>query len=153
MFLSACEPTPTSGPDGPRVYKIKPRDEARIESETIESINATRTAQGLTPLVKNPQLTRAAERHSGDMAAQNRPWHWGSDGSSPIDRAYRAGYTGRWIGENISETYENEVNTLNAWMNDPNSRAIMMDPTARDVGFGWYQERGGKIWWTLEVGG
>jgi uncharacterized protein YkwD len=54
------------------------------------------------------------------MSVQNRPWHFGSDGSSPLDRARRAGYTGTLLGELISETFESEVETLAAW---PRSRA------------------------------
>ena len=50
------------------------------------------------------------------MARQNRPWHFGSDGSSPLDRVKRAGYPGMMLGENISETYETELETLSAWM-------------------------------------
>ncbi|MFV0360913.1 CAP domain-containing protein [Tropicimonas sp.] len=150
--LSACDSTGSSDSGGPHVYKIRPRDESRIENETIEAVNMARMNAGLSPLVRNDALTLAAERHSGDMAAQNRPWHWGSDGSSPIERATRAGYYGTWLGENISETFEDEVKTLNAWMGDRDSRAIIMDPAARQIGFGWYQETGGKIWWTLVTG-
>jgi hypothetical protein len=27
-----------------------------------------------------------------------------------------------------------------------------MEPMARSVGFAWFQEPGGKIWWTLVTG-
>ena len=37
------------------------------------------------------------------MSAQNRPWHFGSDGSSPLVRVQRAGYRGKLLGELISE--------------------------------------------------
>jgi len=87
------------------------------------------------------------------MAVQNRPWHFGSDGSSPLDRVQRVGYTGRLVGENISETFETELETLSAWMNEADTREIVMDPQARELGFAWFQEPTGKIWWTMVTGG
>ena len=65
----------------------------------------------------------------------------------------RVGYAGQMKGENISETFENEVETLSAWMAQTDTRAVIMDPEARDLGFAWYQEPSGKIWWTLLTGG
>jgi uncharacterized protein YkwD len=98
------------------------------------------------------RLTAAAATHARDMAVQNRPWHFGSDGSSPIDRVQRVGYDGRLLGENISETYETELETLAAWMEDPTTRRIIVDPDAAKLGFAWHQEANGKIWWTLITG-
>ncbi len=86
------------------------------------------------------------------MSVQNRPWHFGSDGSSPLDRVSRAGYTGRLIGENISETFETELETLAAWMDGVETREVILDKRARDLGFAWHQEDSGKIWWTLVMG-
>lgn len=100
----------------------------------------------------NAQLTAAAATHSRDMANQNRPWHFGSDGSSPIDRVQRVGYPGHLIGENISETYETEMETLSAWMDQDDTRRVILDPRATDMGFAWYQDNLGKIWWTMVLG-
>ena len=98
------------------------------------------------------ELNAAAATHSRDMSLQNRPWHFGSDGSSPLDRAARAGFAGRVLGENISETYETELQTLSAWMTQPETRGVILDRNATDIGFAWFQEPSGKIWWTLIVG-
>jgi len=83
---------------------------------------------------------------------QNRPWHFGSDGSSPLDRVARSGYTGQLVGENISETYEDETATLAAWMDLPETRETILSPRARNLGLSWFQERNGKIWWTMITG-
>lgn len=101
----------------------------------------------------NSKLTAAAATHSRDMSVQNRPWHFGSDGSSPLDRAVRTGYAGKMRGENISETYETELETLSAWMGLPDTRNVILDPRSTDMGFSWHQDRNGKIWWTLVTGG
>jgi uncharacterized protein YkwD len=86
------------------------------------------------------------------MSVQNRPWNFGSDGSSPLDRIARVGYAGGLVGENIRETYETELETLSAWMEEPGPRAVILDPRARNMGFDWFQEPNGKIWWTLVLG-
>ena len=110
------------------------------------------TGAARTAAAADTALSTAAMRHSKDMADQNRPWHWGSDGSSPLDRAQQAGFYGKVVGENISETYENDTQTLSAWMGVPDTRDVMLNPAATQIGFGWYQESSGKVWWTLVTG-
>ena len=155
-FLAACAtPTPQIGPDGlplPQVYRITARMENEVQFRMLDSVNALRQASGAPELQLNSQLNAAAATHSRDMSLQNRPWHFGSDGSSPLDRVQRVGYEGRLLGENISETYETELETLAAWMSDPTTREVMLDPRARNLGFSWFQEPNGKIWWTLITG-
>ena len=155
-LLAACGGgTVPLGPDGnplPRLYRIQDRDAGRIQFSVLDGINSFRQIKGLPAVQLNAALNAAAATHSRDMAIQNRPWHFGSDGSSPIDRVRRVGYTGALIGENISETYESELETLAAWMEDKNTRGVIMDPRTRDIGFGWFQEDNGKIWWTLVLG-
>lgn len=156
--LGACVPEPQStlGPDGkplPRVYRIRAADESTIQFRMLDAVNALRSASGHPEVALEPRLTAAAETHARDMALQNRPWHFGSDGSSPIDRAARVGYDGTLLGENISETFETEMETLAAWMDNPNTRRIILEPSATHMGFGWLQEPSGKLWWVLEIGG
>ena len=146
LALAACGTTgaPQVGADGkplPRVYKIK--DAREVSFRLLDSMNTLRAAKSLPPVAFDATLNAAAETHSRDMSVQNRPWHFGSDGSSPLSRVQRAGYTGRMLGENISETYENETQTLTAWMELADTRAVLIDRSARDLGFSWFQEPGG----------
>jgi uncharacterized protein YkwD len=146
---------PTLGADGkplPRLYPIKERDVGKIQLRMLDSVNALRGATGAPKLEMDAQLIAAAATHARDMAIQNRPWHFGSDGSSPIERIARAGYTGTLVGETLSETYETELETLAAWMDEPGPRAVITDPAATDMGFSWLQEANGKIWWVLVLG-
>lgn len=156
MALSACQPAgPTTGADGrplAKVYKIGQRDTSVIQFRMLDSVNALRGSSGLTPVALESRLTAAAATHSRDMEVQNRPWHFGSDGSSPLDRVRRVGYGGHLVGEVISETYETELETLGAWMAQPDTRRIILSPDAQQMGFSWYQEKNGKIWWTLVMG-
>ncbi len=156
-LLAACAPPapPALGPDGqplPSVYKIRAAQEDEIKFRMLDSVNALRSAAGVPQLRLDAQLTAAAATHSRDMALQNRPWHWGSDGSSPITRVQRAGYPGAFVGENISESYETETQTLAAWMEQPDQRRVILHPDARAMGFDWFQEENGKLWWTMVMG-
>lgn len=136
----------------PVIYRIDPADTVHIQFRMLDSVNALRRAAAVPALGLSAELTAAAATHARDMALQNRPWHFGSDGSSPIDRARAAGYGGRVLGETISETYEAEIETIAAWMGRQDTRAVLVDPMARDLGLGFFQEPSGKIWWALMTG-
>lgn len=157
LGLGACAGTTRGriGADGlplPQVYNIGPDDTDDIQFRMLDSVNSLRQAAGVPPVQLDSQLNAAAATHSRDMSVQNRPWLFGSDGSSPLDRAQRVGFRGRVLGENISESYETELETLAAWMREPSTRAVILDPQARRMGFSWFQESAGKLWWTLTMG-
>lgn len=149
-FVAACAPAPDGNTSAGQVYRIRNAD--KVQLRMLDSVNALRQAAGTQQVQLNAQLTAAAATHSRDMSVQNRPWHFGSDGSSPLDRVARAGFVGDVIGETISETYKSELQTLTAWMEDPSTRAVILDPKAANMGFSWFQEPNGKIWWTLIMG-
>mgnify|MGYP001794825375 FL=1 len=155
--LAACGGAPSRplGPDGlplPSVYRIRPQDEAAVQFRMLDSVNAVRARASVPPVQLDARLNAAAATPSRDMSVQDRPWRVGSDAASPLDRARRAGFPGRLLGENISESYETELQTLAAWMNQAETRAVILDPDARFMGFAWYQEDAGKLWWTLNMG-
>ncbi len=158
-LLAGCgmgAPKVQLGSDGkplPQVYNVNEQGEGVVAYRLLDSLNTLRASRGLAPVAFNAELNAAAATHSRDMSVQNRPWHFGSDGSSPFDRANRVGYTGKFLGELISETYETELETLATWMGTPDMRAVLLDPKATEVGFAWFQEPNGKIWWTFCTGG
>ena len=157
VILVACAPQgiqmASDGKPVPKIYDMRPQSTAQIQFRMLDAVNVLRSSRSLTSLQLNAQLNAAAATHSRDMSVQNRPWHFGSDGSSPLDRARRLNYSGEFRGEVISETFENELDTLSAWMENKNTRAVILDPKALELGFSWYQEPSGKIWWTLVIGG
>ena len=155
--LAACQKPPevplgTDGKPLPQVYVIKPGSESEISFRFLDGLNALRKARNITEVAFNAELNAAAATHARDMSVQNRPWHFGSDGSSPLVRVQRAGYSGKLLAENISETYETELQTLSDWMAEQDTRDVLLDPRATDVGFAWFQETSGKIWWTVLMG-
>ncbi len=159
LGLAACEaPAPASVPMGADgrpmqvVYRIGANDAPRVRERMQDGLNTMRAQNGLPPLQANAELASAAATHAQDMSFQSRPWHWGSDGSSPMQRAQRSGYRGSVIGELISETFESEFETVNAWMLEPETRQVILDRRAQDVGVGWHQDDNGKLWWTVVLG-
>ena len=156
LALAGCaQPVPRLDAEGrplPQVYRISAGETDEIQYRVLDAVNALRQTSGAPPLRLNARLNAAAATHARDMSVQNRPWHFGSDGSSPLERVARVGYEGAFLGETISESFESEIETLGAWMEQPDTRRIILDPRATDLGFDWYQESNGKIWWTLVTG-
>ena len=160
-ILAACtttEETPpveVPAPNGEQqltLFRIGDSESQRIPVRLLNTINELRGKHELGVLRLSSKLSAAARTHSRDMAIQNRPWHFGSDGSSVLDRARTAGYEGQVLGENIAETFENDLQTLAAWLDQDNTRATLLDPEAGLVGVGWHQQENGKIWWTVVTG-
>ena len=154
--LSACAETATTDIVTEGGRRIVPpselRDVAAIQLRHLDSVNAIRQTRGAPPLAYSQALNSAALTHARDMALQQRAWHFGSDRSNPQSRAVRAGYSGTVLGENIAEAFEGEFDTLQNWLNDPRTAAMILNRGARDFGFGWFQEQSGKIWWVQLFG-
>ena len=131
-----------SGPDArlvPKIYWISADIGPRIPHRLLDAVNAIRSRRGLEPVGLSENLIAAAKTHARDMSVQNRPWHFGSDGSSPINRAANAGYEGRVLGENIAESFESDLETLSAWMQNPAARNLLLSSSASSIGIGWHQ--------------
>jgi|SRR6056297_1527304 len=151
VALTACAP---AGPtvDGAGIYRIRAADRDDIQFRMLDSVNALRAGVGAPPLSLNAALTAAAETHARDMSRQQRAWPFGSDGSSPYDRISRSGYGGGLVAEVYSQTYETELETLAAWVDDGAWGDEILDPSATDMGFGWQQDNNGLIWWAIVLG-
>ena len=144
---SACDPNAGGSSGG-----ISPGDADGIRLRHVDAVNAVRVQAGLVPLQLSAELNAAAETHARDMAVQQRAWHFGSDLTSPRERAFRAGYRGELVGENISEGADSDLTVLKTWLDFVDTRGVILDPEARGVGLGWFEEPTGKIWWVQVIG-
>ena len=122
-------------------------------------INRARVAEGLKPLARNPDLDRAAEAHSQDMARHSYLDHAAPDGSEPMDRAIRAGYGARkgtgWIVVEIISAISGEPEgPLNWWLKESPAvhGRVLRNPRWREMGVGY--AAGGEYgnYWTVLVG-
>lgn len=147
FLLAACG----SGGGAPQ-GGISPGDADSIRLRHLDAVNAARAQSGAEPVRLSAELNAAAETHARDMAIQQRAWHFGSDLTSPRERAFRAGYRGEIVGENLSEGSDSDLVVLRSWLDFADTRAVIVDPAAQGLGLGWYQEANGKIWWVQLIG-
>jgi uncharacterized protein YkwD len=149
--LSACAPTgPSVTSDG--VYRIRADDIADVQYRMLDSVNALRAGAGVAPVALDARLTAAAETHAQDMSRQQRAWPFGSNGSSPYDRVARSGYQGALVAEMYAQTFETELDTLAAWVDDGAWGDEILNPEATDMGFAWQQDSTGLLWWVIVLG-
>lgn len=125
---------------------------AEIQMRQLDVVNAIRMENGLQPVAMSSALTAAAFTHARDMAMQQRSWNFGSDKSTPQDRAARAGFRGTITGENVSETYQGELSIVQGWLSEPISRDVILNKQATHVGIGFFLEDTGKVWWVQDFG-
>jgi len=154
LAVSGCDPLGGSNvAGGPGVVSSDQlADTSVVQFRHADAINAVRNSRGLASLRFSQALNSAALTHARDMALQQRAWHFGSDRSNPLSRAKRAGYGGQILGENISESFDGDIETLQNWLSQGDASSIILDPRATSVGFGWFQEPTGKIWWVQVIG-
>lgn len=102
-------------------------------------VNLQRARHGLTPLTASGRLRAAAAAHSADMVARGFFDHVSPGGGTLTDRARRAGYPGRTLGEDIGwGTYDlaTPAAIVAAWMHSPPHRAIILNRRFREIGVG-----------------
>ncbi|MFM8240856.1 MAG: CAP domain-containing protein, partial [Actinomycetota bacterium] len=103
------------------------------------------------PVTVNEFLLAAARSHSADMQQRNYFSHTGLDGSSPGDRAVRAGYPTTFVGENIymdagyaSYAAEAVARRMNdGWFTSSGHRGNMLTASWTEFGGGVYVATGG----------
>jgi uncharacterized protein YkwD len=102
-------------------------------------VNRERAAHGLPALQASERLRAAAAAHSADMVTRSFFDHVAPGGGTVSDRARRAGYSGRTLGEDIAWG-TNELSTpaaiVEAWMHSPPHRAVILGHRFREIGVG-----------------
>ena len=147
FVVAGCAQTSSRAP-----FRLTPALQVSLQNEVLESINRIRSSENQSALSLSLALEKAAKAHSKDMSKQNRPWHFSSNGQSPLQRVAAQNYQGQFLGEVISESYETRQQTITAWMSDPVTRAIILDRLAQEMGVGIHQDPSGKVWWTVVFG-
>jgi uncharacterized protein YkwD len=128
--VPTAPPTPTPTPVVPAEQK---------EQGTLEEINKRRQEAGAPPVSLQWALVDAAHAHGAWMGAgtgYSRCGHGGDGGSNPFQRAAAAGYRGD-VGEIVSCNWPTPKQAVQAWMDSPGHKAIMLDPQRTDIGIGW----------------
>ncbi len=131
-------------PSGPCVLvDVAPGATSAAQSlaTTLCLINAQRTMAGLPPLVENTLLDQAGTAHNNDMIANDYFAHVSPAGKTVLDWITASGFllaeNGYVIGENIAwgtYTLATPQAIVTAWMNSPDHRANILDPSYTDTG-------------------
>lgn len=120
-----------------------PADAPAVAQRVLELVNAARgTARACGdrrfepagPLQTSVTLDRAAHAHAQDMSAGGFVAHQGSDGSTPLIRATRAGYAARSVGENLAAGQATPESAVDSWVKSPSHCANLMNPVFAEMG-------------------
>lgn len=132
-----------------KLYGTAKRASAKVsikrtrEQEVLRLVNQARSKARYCgakrmPAVKSlkldAKLSTAARRHGADMAKYNYFSHYGRNGSTPWDRAKRAGTSAR--GENIAAGHAGAKATVDQWLNSPGHCVNLMTPSHKVMGIG-----------------
>ncbi|MFI7443617.1 CAP domain-containing protein [Nonomuraea indica] len=114
-----------------------PTGASGVEEAVVKLTNQARAANGCRPLVHDPQLRTAAERHSADMAARGFFDHDSPDGRDPGDRVRAAGFAPiRTWAENIAMGQRTAAQVVQGWLDSPGHRANIMNCAFTHIGVG-----------------
>lgn len=102
-------------------------------------VNAARVERGLPALRLAGSLTVAATRHARAMARRDFFAHVSPGGSTPAQRAARAGWRGGAIGETLAwgAGWEGTARgVVRRWLTSARHREVLLDGALRVVGIG-----------------
>ncbi|WP_330461439.1 sigma-70 family RNA polymerase sigma factor [Streptomyces sp. NBC_00820] len=150
------KPAPSSPPTARPTRSASPAPQlqaapADTVAQVVELVNKERATAGCGALTEDPQLEKAAQGHSDDMAARDFFEHTNPDGTDPGQRIIAAGYHWSTYGENIAEGQPTPQAVMEAWMNSPGHRANILNCAFKNIGVGVHKGSGGP-WWTQDFG-
>jgi uncharacterized protein YkwD len=116
-------------------------------------INQARADVGRSTLTVNADLTKAARRHSLDMACNNFMKHSGSDGSWTGDRVTDSGYSKPYYLEILAIGLPQDA--MSQWRIEKNDWSVVLNSRVTEIGVGYvfskFSAYGG--YWTVVMGG
>lgn len=128
-----------------------PEDSA-LARRVVELVNQERLKAGLLPLKWNDTLAAAATAYAQEMAARNFFAHNSPEGTTPVERARRAGYPaygwgGLYVGENLARGFSTAEGAMQGWMASDGHRKNILLPEYRETGVGVVTAPNGtKVW-------
>jgi uncharacterized protein YkwD len=139
------------------------KDASKISQRVLDLANAARARGGRCgstayepagPLVENELLTKASLAYSRELASRGTLDHEGRDGSSPADRAARAGYQWRVVGENLASGPVTAEEVMKGWLASPHHCSNILDPRFTEMGVAFYVDKksASVIYWTQMFG-
>lgn len=116
---------------------VQSAEERDMAAAVLRLINAERAKAGCGPLVDEPRLVAAAQRHSADMASNNFFDHKGSSGSDVVKRVETVGYSWSRVGENIAAGFSTPEAVVKAWLESDGHRQNIFNCAYTQTGIGY----------------
>ena len=98
------------------------------------------------PIQWSPVLAQAAQAHAQDLAAADVPSHTGSGGAQPADRATRAGWHSRYVGENLTAGQVDQAGAMASWEASSGHRANLVNRKFTHIGAAC-AESSNRVYW------
>lgn len=111
------------------------------------ALNAARHHAGYTGLGLNAQLEVLAQAHTAHLQSLGRVSHMDAQGRSPDQRAAHGSYQGVVLGEALAEVHDPSADVVAHWLGAPETRAVVLDPQASDMGLAVRHGPGNRLWW------
>jgi uncharacterized protein YkwD len=147
----APEPVAVEAPR-PKPPAPRPAPPARSLATIVDTVflltNRERTRASLTPLRRNPDLTRAAQLQAEQMAAAGKLGHEvaGSRYPTLASRLRLVGYQYRAVGENVAEGYTSGAALMAGWMTSAPHRANVLSARFTETGVGMARSKSGRTY-------
>ena len=141
---------------GDTASRLQIQSPAEAENERLarllgELINVERGRYGLAPYQYDAAIAATAAAHSADQAARRTMSHTGSDGSNAGQRLTSNGVTWSSWGENVGAGFNDPATLLQAWLNSPTHRPIVLSAVYTRVGVGVATASNGTRYWTMDA--
>jgi uncharacterized protein YkwD len=129
------------------------KDDDKLSKEArliLKATNAERAAKDLPALKMNPLLVKAAQKHSENMAKQEKMDHE-LDGEGPADRVRDAGYKFGRLGENVAFGMDAK-DAVPVWMKSEGHRKNILSDQYEEIGVGVAKDADGRPYYTQVFG-
>src|SRR6476469_1903227 len=143
VALTAALPASASAACGSADASLSGLDTATARSALLCTVNAERTARGLSAYGETATLSQAAQGFGDAMVAQAFFDHVSPGGSTLVSRVRESGWlpaTGTYsVGEAIAwagAPLDSAAQVVDDWMNSPPHRAILLSDSFREAGLG-----------------
>ncbi|MCB1395417.1 MAG: CAP domain-containing protein [Rhodobacter sp.] len=120
-----------------------------LRAELLDLANAERARAGLPGLTRDLRLEQAAQTQACRTADRGDLTHRGSWFAGLGRRLRREDYPYAMAVENLAEGQRDAAEAMAGWVGSPEHRHNLLDPRAREAGFGIAVEDGGRLHWSM----
>jgi uncharacterized protein YkwD len=116
-------------------------------STMLDRINKERASQGLPPVCSNHKLQAAAQRHGKDQSKTDYMSDYGTDNSTPEQRATDAGYKWQRMAESVDSGNADVDSVVDWWMKNTDRDHILGKYTRVGTAYAYNDSTYNKHYW------